>query len=263
MDKKTIFFDIDGTLLGTRDGKRFCIPPSTLEALALLKQNGHRAAVCSGRPESFIRLHFPGIFDSYVAMNGSHVVFEGKTVLVREFPTEKIRALAAHFDSYGCSYSFVGNRRAWTRNFPPEVLDEIADSYGVPDYLCPCWQPEDVHSAMMDFIFLDEAHYRRCLPAFDRTMVLNWNPANLAADLSFQGYDKASGVRAFLEYANIDPKDTVAFGDSYNDLSMIEAVGFSVAMGNGVDAAKRAADYVTAPIFEDGIAKALRRLKLI
>ena len=33
MNPKTIFFDIDGTLLGTRDGKRFQIPPSALEAL--------------------------------------------------------------------------------------------------------------------------------------------------------------------------------------------------------------------------------------
>lgn len=263
MNKKTIFFDVDGTLLGTQNGRRFCIPPSTLESLSLLKQNGHRIAVCSGRPESFIQRHFPGIFSSYVAMNGTHVVFEGKTVLLHEFPVEKIRALMARFDAFHCSYSFVGNRHAWTRNFPEEIMGEISDSYGVPDYLCHQWQPEDVHSAMMDFIFLDEMHYRRCLPAFDDTMVINWNHANLAADLSFKGFDKAGGVRAFLEYAGIDPQDTVAFGDSYNDLSMMKAVGFSVAMGNGVDAAKEAADYVTAPIFEDGIRKGLQHLNLI
>ncbi|NLJ30841.1 MAG: HAD hydrolase family protein [Clostridiales bacterium] len=263
MNKKTIFFDVDNTLLGTRNGKRFCIPPSTLEALSLLKRNGHRVAIGSGRPESFIRLHFPGIFTSYVAMNGSHVVFEGETVFLFEFSAEKVRSLMEHFDSFGCCYTFVGSYHGWPRNIPQNTLDTFGVNYGVPGYLCPAWRPEDVRASMLDFMFTDEEHYRRCRPAFDDTMVLNRNPALPAADLSFKGRDKASGVRALLRYAGIDPKDTIAFGDSYNDLTMMKAVGFSVAMGNGVDAAKQAADYVTAPIFEDGIYKALKHLELI
>lgn len=263
MNKKTIFFDVDGTLLGTKDGKLFCIPPSTLEALRLLRQNGHRIAVCSGRPESFIQRHFPGLFTSYVAMNGTHVVLDGKTVLLHEFPPEKVRQLMRHFDSFGCSYTFVGSCHGWPRNLPEQILGRISESYGVPDYLCHAWGPEDVHASMMDFIFTDDAHYERCKAAFDDTMVLNRNPANLAADLSFKGRDKSDGIRAFLAYAGIDPQDTFAFGDGYNDITMMQTVGFGVAMGNAVDAVKEKARYITDPIFEDGIYKGLRHLGLI
>lgn len=263
MNKKTIFFDVDGTLLATKNAVPFCIPQSTLRALEQLKQAGHRIAVCSGRPESFIQRYFPGLFQSYVAMNGAHVVFEGETVLLREFSLERVLHLMEHFDSYGCSYTFVGNHHGWGRSLPQKVVPHLHVSYGVPQYLLQEWAPEDVHASMLDFIFESEEQYKACLPAFDDTMVLNRNPANFVADLSFKGQDKADGIRAFLAYAGIDPADTIAFGDSYNDISMMHTVGFAVAMGNGVDDAKKAAQYTTAPIFDDGIEKGLRHLGLI
>lgn len=263
MNKKTIFFDVDGTLLTTRDGRRFCTPQSALEALNRLKQNGHRIAICSGRPEAFIHRFFPGFFTSYVALNGAHVVFDGQTVLTREFSSERVKTLTERFDSFGCRYTFVGKDHAWGRNISERYPAKLDEAYGIPGYVVTGWKPEDVHAGMMDFLFRDEEEYRRCLPAFDDTMVLNYHPGNRAADLSFKGEDKAGGIRAFLEFSGIDKSDTVGFGDGYNDISMMEAVGFGVAMGNAVEEVKRAADYVTGAVFEDGIYHALEHLGLI
>ena len=55
----------------------------------------------------------------------------------------------------------------------------------------------------------------------------------------------------------------MAFGDGENDIEMLRFVGVGVAMGNGGDAVKAAADYVTDAVDEDGIAKALRHFGLI
>lgn len=263
MSKKTIFFDIDGTLLTTHNGRRFSIPPSALTALNVLKQNGHRIAVCSGRPEAFIHKFFPGMFDTYVALNGAHVVFDGQTVLVREFPPERVAALTEHFDSFGCTYTFIGREHAWGRNLSDRYPVRLNEAYGIPDYVVTKWTPEDVHAGMMDFLFHDDEEYRRCQSAFDETMVLNYHPGNFAADLSFKGEDKAGGIRALLEYSGIDRADTIAFGDGYNDITMMREVGFGVAMGNAVDEVRQAAHYVTGTVFEDGIYHALEHLKLI
>ncbi len=263
MNKKTIFFDVDGTLLSSRNGKRFCIPESTLEALRLLSKNGHRIAVCSGRPEAFIHRFFPGLFTSYVALNGSHVVYEGHTVLLRELPPEKVAALTAHFDSFGCRYSFVGKDHAWGRNISPHYPEKLNELYGIPDYMVMEWSPEDVHASMLDFLLRDESDYRRILPALDDTMILNYYPGSPASDLCFKEQDKGSGIRSFLQYAGIDKSDTIGFGDGHNDLPMMREVGFGVAMGNAVEEMKQAADYVTAPVFENGIFSALKYLKLI
>ena len=58
----------------------------------------------------------------------------------------------------------------------------------------------------------------------------------------------------------IDPADTATFGDSENDIPMLQAAGCGVAMGNAEDAVKAVADKVTLSNNSDGIAHALREL---
>ena len=74
---------------------------------------------------------------------------------------------------------------------------------------------------------------------------------------------KALGIQNILAHYGIDKADTLAFGDGDNDMDMFEAVGFSVAMGNAVPQLLAVADYVTAKLEDDGIAKALKHLGLI
>ena len=50
----------------------------------------------------------------------------------------------------------------------------------------------------------------------------------------------------------------MAIGDSGNDLDMIRAAGTGVAMGNGEEATRAAADYVTLSNREDGVAAVIR-----
>ena len=52
----------------------------------------------------------------------------------------------------------------------------------------------------------------------------------------------------------------MAFGDGENDISMLEAPGVGIAMGNGLDIAKNAADRITLTNDEDGVADAIERL---
>lgn len=261
--QKTIFFDIDGTLLGPKDGVPFFVSESTKDALKRLKQNGHRIVICSGRQEAFIHKYFPEIFTSYVAMNGSHVVYEGKTIFDRIFTPEKVHELITRFDDVGAWYNFVGKSQGWSRNLPAKALNELGDLYGLGDYLKTDWQPQEVQANMMDFMFADDAHYERCRSAFDDTMILNRHNGNLAADLSFRGCDKSTGIARFLKHAGIAKSDTIAFGDSFNDITMMGAVGCGIAMGNGVDEVKHAADYITDSIWNDGIYKALKHFELI
>lgn len=48
-------------------------------------------------------------------------------------------------------------------------------------------------------------------------------------------------------------EDVVAFGDSMNDMEMIEYAGLGIAMGNAIEPLKRVADFVTDPIDQDGV----------
>ena len=69
--------------------------------------------------------------------------------------------------------------------------------------------------------------------------------------------------KALLEVCNrlgINPADTAAFGDSENDIPMIQTAGCGIAMENAEDAVKASADKVTLSNNSDGIAHALREL---
>ena len=54
----------------------------------------------------------------------------------------------------------------------------------------------------------------------------------------------------------------MAFGDGGNDKSILQAAGTGIAMGNAPDDVKAAADYVTASVDDDGVAKAIRKFLL-
>jgi len=60
-----------------------------------------------------------------------------------------------------------------------------------------------------------------------------------------------------------DLKDTVAIGDSNNDLPMLECVGTAIAMGNSSKEVLKMADYVTTDCQEDGIWNALKWLGVL
>ena len=55
----------------------------------------------------------------------------------------------------------------------------------------------------------------------------------------------------------------MSFGDGGNDISMLRHAAIGVAMGQAKEDVKAAADYVTAPIHEDGISKAMKHFGII
>ena len=79
------------------------------------------------------------------------------------------------------------------------------------------------------------------------------------------GISKAEGLSRLAAYfgEKEDLSDSVAFGDSMNDMEVIIKAGIGVAMGNAMKELKEAADYVTSPIAEDGIYRACLHLGLL
>ncbi|WP_270400674.1 Cof-type HAD-IIB family hydrolase [Mitsuokella multacida] len=76
------------------------------------------------------------------------------------------------------------------------------------------------------------------------------------------GVSKAEGIRRLADKLGIAIEDTMAIGDSYNDLPMLKAAGHSVAMGNAVPEVKEVCDYETGRCEDFGFAQAIRKLVL-
>ena len=85
----------------------------------------------------------------------------------------------------------------------------------------------------------------------------------LNGELINRQFDKGSGIRRLCEALGYALEDTVGFGDSMNDLEMIQTVGMSVCMANGSPNLKKQSDLVCPAVEEDGLAWAFRELGLV
>ena len=81
--------------------------------------------------------------------------------------------------------------------------------------------------------------------------------------MSVFGTDKGDALKAVAGKLGVDINDTYAFGDGLNDVCMMKAAGHGIAMGNGQDLTKQAAEYITSDINEDGVYLGLKHYGLI
>lgn len=69
--------------------------------------------------------------------------------------------------------------------------------------------------------------------------------------------DKGRGLQMLCDHLKMPIEETIAVGDSMNDIQILKTAGFSAAMGNACPEAKAAADFVTADCDHDGVAKVI------
>lgn len=258
--KKAVFFDIDGTLWN----EQMQIPQSTVEAIRALRRAGHYAFLCSGRSRSNIRnTRLLGIgFDGIVAACGADIEFHGEKMyeklLSREELAHALSVIEKHHIAVvleGPQYVYVNEEEFIDDPFIDYLRRELGEDVkpirGTERYL--------VNKMSAATNGADIAQVRKELgDGFD---VIVHNP-NLI-EITPRGITKATGIERVCERLGLSREDTYAFGDSPNDLEMLEFVAHGIAMGNAVAIVRRAADHVTTDIMENGIRNGLLHYGLI
>lgn len=74
--------------------------------------------------------------------------------------------------------------------------------------------------------------------------------------------NKAKALDILLKQLDISREETVAIGDSQNDLPMLKTAGMSIAMGNARAEIQQAADFVTEDNAHSGLARAIEKYVL-
>ena len=275
---KVIFFDIDGTLLDHDER----VPKSTKEALALTKERGHKRILCSGRSRCAVKQLMEKFdFDGCVCSAGAYVEYQEQVVNREMLETTAVHRLVDFLES---SESFYGLQCKEYVVCPMEMKKEYEKTFGAGGNVEDSLQEEEkLDDIAKTFIFVDDiravrqaekAFYfganvgveeagRILGEGFDvRPASYNMPDAN-HGEVSINGVTKSFGMQKLLDFLGVDRMDTIAFGDGYNDLEMLEFAGVGVAMGNAVEELKKVADYVTEPVDQDGIYLAMKRLNLI
>ncbi|MCG8592076.1 MAG: Cof-type HAD-IIB family hydrolase [Proteobacteria bacterium] len=92
--------------------------------------------------------------------------------------------------------------------------------------------------------------------------LINKNYDGYILEVVAPGTGKWPALAQVAAAAGVDAHDIVAVGDDENDLGMIEAAGVGVAMGNAIEAVKRAADAQVASNADAGVIEAIERFAL-
>lgn len=275
MKTKHIFLDIDGTLVGY-DSK---IPESALKALQLAQANGHKIIIASGRSYGMI---YPDLlktvkFDGIISSGGACVIVDGKVIFESFIEGDDLAFVIDYFRANGINYLLM------TKD---ELYAEPAfNNYVIPGMIANGYSKELVEQAYGWNTEVEDARLVKGVEKLayftspflpdkiasdldERFYVVDFSVGNVKGNTYFgemnnAGITKASGIDEYLAYVGASIEDTIAFGDSANDLEMLEHAYVAVTMGNGTEAAKAAADFVTTDVDKDGIYSAFLKLGLI
>ncbi|MGX8692191.1 MAG: HAD family hydrolase [Clostridia bacterium] len=274
MNRKLIFLDIDGTL--TTPGSN--VPPeSALEAIRSAQRAGHKVFLCSGRNYDMLKPLLGYGFDGAVASGGGYV-FLGDRVLYDCPMTEEqkdkalrlfaeggvLRTIEAKDASYcdegmgeflqlssGGNSELLRWREALEKDLGIRPMKEY-DGRPIYKVVFMCSNAARLEPAIRE---LEGEFY---------FLVQDLAGANcLNGELINRKFDKGTGIHHVCEALNVPIEDTVGFGDSMNDLEMIETVGTSVCMDNGSPTLKKHSDLVCPAVEADGLAWAFRKLNLV
>ncbi len=263
---KAFFFDIDGTLVSFKTHR---IPQSTMDALRKLKEANHLIIIATGRPKSIInnleQLDEYKLVDGYITMNGGFT-FVGQNVLYKNpIPHDDLLEIIEYTKELGVTtvYMFEDEEKYMVReseDYKYIFYEKLNIAY------IPCSEEsvEDMLKNRTLFqitTFINEEQEIILRHRLKGSEFTRWHPYFL--DIMGKGNTKQKGIEAICNYYHIKKEDTYAFGDGGNDISMLKYAGIGVAMGNASDEVKAIANYVTADVDSDGIAQALKVLKII
>lgn len=260
---RAIALDLDGTL--TNHDK--VVTPRTRQALLLAESKGAIIILASGRPTygivpvaECLDLEKRGGY--ILSYNGGNIVNAktGEKLFSQFLPDAVIPILYKYAkEKNHALLGYAGN----------EIITEMPDDQYVK---------EESRINKMNIRKVDnlldalEPHPTKLLMTGDPTDMIKaeeelveilgekmdiFRSAPFFLELVPKGIDKAQSLLRLLAKINLTPADLMAFGDGYNDLSMLKLAGVGVAMANAAPEVRADADYVTLSNEEDGVAEAL------
>ncbi|NEG90513.1 HAD family hydrolase [Bifidobacterium aerophilum] len=276
---KLVFIDIDGTLAD----ERHQVPESAQYACRQAQANGHKLFICTGRSLPKIEKSILDLgFDGVVSVAGAQVNI-GDRVLFQHFVSpEAIDAAMAYFRKHNIeSYQWQGANGMYISQGYYRHLQAKDTAWGSDEFARFWHLIDDVEipegSTLGHVLKTSKGSYftgpdpdvsfedvRRDMSPWFETVHGSYDrisPNN--GELMINGVDKGTAVRDVARLLGYDIADTIAIGDSDNDLAMLKAAGTSVAMGNSQHGIERYCDFTTTAVGNDGLANAFRRLGLV
>jgi len=279
--KKLIAIDLDGTLLSSH----IEISQENVQAIQKAQDAGHIVMICSGRAPEDIKnvLAKTPLSCPLAGSNGTMVVADGKLLSQISINKENVKTVAKilnetkyPFKVYTSHGIYVAS--TWTERILAflEENKEFSNNLSSKEYKFLTEQPKETDTVKI-FENIDDvlakndlAVQKFFIPTISGKMEListlekiegisitTSGPYNV--EIMDVNGNKGNGIKVMAEYFSIPIEDTVAIGDNFNDVPMMDVAGLSIAMGNADPTVKEKADVVTLSNNEHGVAHAIEK----
>ncbi|MCR4942994.1 MAG: HAD family hydrolase [Clostridium sp.] len=264
MKPKLLFFDIDGTLL-TED--TLIIPESTKRALKEAQRNGHITFINTGRPFVSVDKFIKDLnFDGYICGCGTFVMYKDKVLLYNKLDTKECKKLVKKLREYNIDGILEGHTELYydtDENINSDYVKSIKKRHIETNlYKGKTFDEEDIQFDKLTIFGDENSNFDDLKKDFEDVFEFIYR-GEYFYELVPHAFSKASGIKFLEDTLKIPHENTYAFGDSSNDLSMLEYAANSVAMGSGNKDLFDKVSFVTKDINEDGIEYALKHYNII
>lgn len=263
MKRKAVFFDIDGTLY--EQGKP--VEESAVKAVREIRRKGHLAFICTGRSRITVPKE-PVLsigFDGMVASCGTYGEYDNKVLFHYSLSKEQYVRMITAFRRYHAMYILEGTEYIY---YDEEMVKDFQDDWylrhiktTIPHNFLPVQKVKSIDAckASVHATNAEPEELYRCLREDFEVLEHVFGVAEFVP----KGFSKAKGIELMCEKLGIGLEDTIAVGDSINDVDMLKFAKIGICMGNGSAPAKECADYITTGIHEDGIYHAMEHFGLL
>lgn len=269
MKIRLIATDLDGTLMAKN---HVSISERNIRALQQASSRGIKIVVASGRPQVDVTnvLDDLKVTDYAVLCNGAVTVdirnnrilsSEGVSYNIWSELYDTLLEQEATFELYhqGKSYIQTKVREKYNDvNLPNEFIEQLTSNLICCDNVKEALKGQEVEK--INVLFTPE-HGRRYiedkLKQYSDITVASALPGNL--EITSQGVNKGKSLKDLCKGLNIFPEEVMVFGDSNNDLEMLNWAKWSFAMENATKEANAAAGYHTKSNIDDGVAQAIEQ----
>lgn len=276
MDRKIIFLDIDGTL--TEPGRNE-IPESAARAVAQARQEGHYVFLCTGRNYDMLKPLLRYGFDGVIGSSGGYVECLEKVIFDCPMTEKQRQTVMEILKTNGIFRTVKCMDGSYTDEGLKEFFKSHADEGGNSEMLRwreqieqslhilpmseykgqPVYKVVIAGTSMEAMARAQEAlkdEFDFCIQERDGSGMINGEVVN-------KEFDKGRALERVCSYLNIPISDSIAIGDSMNDLEMLQTAGTGICMQNGSEKLKKIADDICPSVLEDGIYAAFVKYQVI
>ena len=261
---RLIASDIDGTLVPEGTG---AINPEYFEIIKKLKDRGIRFAAVSGRNyNSVAKLFAPVLDDIYLILENGGWILEGsRTLFTRTFQRETVCGITAAAEKMDNISAFIAHTMegiyVWSKD--PSIVRMMEEGYH--NVCFPVKSREDMKNVPLDIfemsVYVDGDPARAHVPLAEG-VAPDVSQAVAGAhwiDMMPAEVNKGDGLRKLCGHMEIEPEDTLAFGDNKNDIPLLLAAGEAWCVEEAAEEVKKTAGRIVGSLSDDAVLKHIKQ----